>query len=139
MNSDTKVIICVVIATVVVIIGGALYANRNTNQAENHQTAPVDNPERLVGADDPILGAENATVTVVEFGDFQCPACGALHPVLQQVKEDLGDQPVRFVYRQFPLTQIHEYAQLAAEASLAADAQGKFWEYHDLLFEIRPA
>jgi protein-disulfide isomerase len=79
------------------------------------------------------LGPIDAKVTVVEFGDFECPACGALHPLLQQLKANNKDTSVRFVYRHFPLSQ-HPNAQLAAEASVEAAQQGKFWEFHDQLF-----
>lgn len=135
MNTDTKVIIGVIVATVVFIGGGAWYASQKPAATTEGQTLSAEQAARLVHEDDPALGATDAKVTVVEFGDFQCPACGALHSPLKQVKEQYQDQPVRFVFRQFPLTQIHEHALLAAEASLAAGAQGKFWEMHDLLFE----
>lgn len=136
MNSDTKVIIGVIIATALVIGGGAFWASRTPAQGPEANTLSSDQANRLVRDDDPVAGAQqDAQVTVVEFGDFECPACGALHGPLKQVKTELEGQPVRFVYRQFPLTQAHPNAQLAAEASLAAQAQGKFWEYHDVLFE----
>lgn len=136
MTGETKVLIGVLAATVLIILGGAWWAGQR--QAEP-VAVPAADQERLVRADDPVLGPAEAQVTVVEFGDFQCPACGTLHPVLKHVKEQYADQSVRFVYRQFPLSQVHEYAQLAAEASLAAQAQGKFWEYHDRLFENQDA
>lgn len=131
ITTEAKVIIIGLIVTVVIIAGSAFLSGQRSSQGE---VEPVAQPERLARDDDPALGAQDVKVIVVEFGDFQCPACGALHPVLKQVKEVNAEQSVRFVYRQFPLPQ-HEYALLAAEASLAAHAQGKFWEYHDLLFE----
>jgi protein-disulfide isomerase len=81
----------------------------------------------------PAFGPEDAKVTIVEFSDFQCPYCSKAGKVTKQIKEKYGTQ-VRVVFRQFPLS-FHKNARLAAEASLAADAQGKFWEFHDLLFE----
>lgn len=135
MDSDTKVIIGVIIATVLVIGGGAFWASRTPAQAPETTTLSSEQTGRLVHEDDPVFGATDAQVTVVEFGDFQCPACGTLYSPLKQVKEELSERPVRFVFRQFPLTQAHEHAQLAAEASLAAQAQGKFWEMHDAMFE----
>jgi protein-disulfide isomerase len=80
----------------------------------------------------PAFGPANATVTIVEFSDFQCPFCSRAAEVAHKVKEKYGDK-VRFVFRQFPLS-FHQQAHLAAQASLAAHAQGKFWEYHDKLF-----
>jgi predicted DsbA family dithiol-disulfide isomerase len=82
----------------------------------------------------PSKGPANAPVTIVEFSDFECPYCGGLYPTLKQVEKNYPQQ-VRVVYRQFPLTNIHPYAQKAAEASLCANAQKKFWEFHDSMFE----
>ena len=87
--------------------------------------------------DDPSRGEVNAPVTVVEFTDFQCPACAAMHPVLDEVLKSYGNK-VRFVVRDYPLTQ-HEYARKAAEAANAANAQGKFFEYAALLFKNQKA
>jgi protein-disulfide isomerase len=83
---------------------------------------------------DHVLGPATAPVTLVEYGDYECPFCGAAHASLQQVRQVMGDD-LRFVYRHFPLTQIHPHAYQAAEAAEAAGAQGRFWEMHDLLFE----
>ena len=87
--------------------------------------------------DDPARGDVNAPVTIVEFTDFQCPACGAMHPVLEEVLKSFGNK-VRFVVRDFPLNQ-HENARKAAEAADAANAQGKFFEYIALLFQHQKA
>ncbi|MCC6934245.1 MAG: thioredoxin domain-containing protein [Candidatus Yanofskybacteria bacterium] len=89
-----------------------------------------------VGPQDNSKGPQDAPVTLVEYSDFQCPACGAFAPVVEQLLKDpelVGK--VRFVYRNFPLSSIHKNADLAAQAGQAAAAQGKFWEMHDLLFE----
>lgn len=84
---------------------------------------------------DPIKGAGEAKVTIVEFSDFQCPYCARASETTRQILENYQGK-VRIVYKQFPL-QIHEFAQKAAEASLCAHDQGKFWEYHDKLFEAQ--
>lgn len=81
----------------------------------------------------PSKGPAGAPVTIVEFSDFECPFCGGLFPTLKQVEKEYGDK-VRVVYRQFPLTNIHPYAQKAAEASLCANDQKHFWEFHDSMF-----
>jgi protein-disulfide isomerase len=87
---------------------------------------------------DHVLGPKNAAVTLVEYGDFECPYCGRAYGILKELQEDLGPQ-LRLVYRHFPLTTIHPHAEDAALASEAADEQGKFWEMHDLLFENQNA
>jgi protein-disulfide isomerase len=87
-----------------------------------------------VSADDHAEGPADAPVTLVEYGDYQCPYCGAAYPVVKRLQKTLGKK-LRFVFRNFPLTQAHPYALIAAEAAEAAALQGKFWEMHDLLFE----
>jgi protein-disulfide isomerase len=83
---------------------------------------------------DHVLGPPTATVTLLEYGDYQCPFCRAAQGSVEQLLQVMGDE-VRYAYRHFPLTQIHPLAQQAAEASEAAGAQGSFWEMHKLLFE----
>jgi formate-nitrite transporter family protein len=91
-----------------------------------HLTIPVDEKDHREGPDE-------APVTLVEYGDFECPTCKEAYPVVKQIKQELGDQ-VRIVYRHYPLSNIHPHARQAAAAAEAAAVQGKFWEYHDALF-----
>jgi len=100
-------------------------------------TEPAQPVQNISVDDDPSRGDVNAPVTIVEFTDFQCPACAAMHPVLDEVLKSYGNK-VRFVVRDFPLTQ-HQYARKAAEAAAAANAQGKFFEYTALLFKNQKA
>jgi protein-disulfide isomerase len=86
---------------------------------------------------DHIRGSARAAVTLVEYGDFQCPFCGQAFWVLRNVEDRLKSD-LRFVFRNFPIGEIHPLAQIAAEAAEAAGAQGKFWEMHDMLFENQP-
>lgn len=86
-----------------------------------------------VSETDHILGPDNAPVTLVEYGDFECPHCGRAAPVIDGIQRYMAES-MRFVFRHFPLGEAHPHAQHAAEASEAAGAQGKFWEMHHLLF-----
>jgi protein-disulfide isomerase len=79
------------------------------------------------------LGPATAAVTLVEYGDYECPYCGAAYPVTKELRRMLGDD-LQFVYRHFPLSQIHPRAYTAALAAEAAGAQGRFWEMHELLY-----
>jgi protein-disulfide isomerase len=83
-------------------------------------------------------GPKDAPVTLVEFGDFECPHCGRAYYIVKNVQQVMGDR-LRFVFRHFPITSIHPHAQHAAEAAEAAGAQGRFWEMHDILYENQPA
>lgn len=83
---------------------------------------------------DHIQGPRTAKATVIEYSDFQCPACAAYYPIMKGLEQKYGDK-LALVYRYFPLTQIHQNADLASRAGEAAASQGKFWEMHDLLFE----
>jgi protein-disulfide isomerase len=100
---------------------------------------PLTPEQQKAIADDtaPSFGPADAKVTVVEFSDFECPYCSKAAEVVTQIKQTYGDK-VRFVFRQFPLS-FHQNAHAAAQASLAAHAEGKFWEFHDKLFENQRA
>jgi protein-disulfide isomerase len=86
---------------------------------------------------DHVRGPLGAPVTIVEYGDFECPYCGRAEPIVRRLLEDFGD--VRYVWRHLPLTDVHTHAQLAAEAAEAAAAQDAFWPMHDLLLERQDA
>jgi protein-disulfide isomerase len=86
-----------------------------------------------VNESDHILGPQDARVTVVKYGDFECPDCAKSHHVIEKMTRELQED-VRLVYRHFPLVNVHPHALRAAEAAEAAAAQGKFWEMHNLLF-----
>ena len=91
-------------------------------------TVPVD-AER-----DHIQGPADAAVTLLEYGDYQCPYCGAAYPIVKEVQARMGEE-LRFVFRNFPITTSHPNAEQAAEAAESAASQGKFWEMHDTLYE----
>jgi protein-disulfide isomerase len=87
-----------------------------------------------ITAEDHIQGPEDAEVTLVEYGDYECPHCGRAYSIIKRVQKHFG-QRLRFVFRHFPLSEMHPHAESAAEVAEFAGAQGKFWEIHDLLFE----
>jgi protein-disulfide isomerase len=94
-------------------------------------TPPVNERDHVTGPDD-------APVTLVEYGDYECPHCGRAHPVVKAVQRELEGQ-LRFVFRNFPLAEAHPHAVLAAQSAEAAGAQGRFWEMHDMIFEHQDA
>ena len=83
---------------------------------------------------DHIQGLATAAVTLVEYGDYECPYCGAAYPIIKEVQARMGDR-LRFVFRNFPITTSHPHAEQAAEAAEAAAIRDRFWEMHDLLYE----
>jgi protein-disulfide isomerase len=87
---------------------------------------------------DHAVGSPYAPVTLVEYGDYECPHCGAAHPVVNTLQHALGPH-LRFVYRHFPMASMHPHAPKAAEAAEAAGAQGEFWPMHDTIFEHQRA
>jgi protein-disulfide isomerase len=97
----------------------------------SHLTPPV-------GPDDHVQGRADAPLTLVEHGDYECPYCGLAHPIVKSVQRRLGDG-LRFVFRHFPLTQVHPHAEHAAEMAEAAAEQGRFWTMHDLLYSHQDA
>jgi protein-disulfide isomerase len=91
-----------------------------------------------VGDGDHVQGPATAPVTLVEYGDYECPYCGAAYPIVREVQRRLGDR-LRFVFRNFPITTAHPHAEHAAEAAESAGAQGRFWDMHDTLYEHQRA
>jgi protein-disulfide isomerase len=91
-----------------------------------------------ISARDHIRGPRNASVTLVEYGDFECPHCGAAYSMVEAIRSQMADD-LAFAYRHFPLAPIHPHAVQAAEAAEAAGAQSHFWPMHDLLFEHQQA
>ena len=87
-----------------------------------------------VSSADHIQGDDNAIIELVEYGDYQCPHCGRAYPIVKQLQEKLGNQ-LKFVFRNFPLANIHPEATMAAIATEAAALQGRYWEMHDIVFE----
>ncbi len=124
-NSNGK-IIALFILLIVALFAYYFYSKSNnvTNTTE----------EVIISQSDNVRGALDGKVTLVEFGDFQCPACAAYEPIVKKLMES-NKNDLKIVFKHFPLTQIHQNALLAAKASESAGVQGKFWEMHDLIYE----
>ncbi|MFN2533220.1 MAG: thioredoxin domain-containing protein [Pyrinomonadaceae bacterium] len=138
---------------ILVVLGAALGATWYLKQAASQsptiasKPATSDRPAPTTAPAGPIstgaippyvLGPAGAPVTLEEFGDFECPPCGMLHPVLQTMHNEFGDR-VKIVFREFPLVPTHQHALAAAKAAEAAGMQGRFWEMHDMLYENQKA
>jgi protein-disulfide isomerase len=129
MTKESKIIAVVVF---LVIVGAVIFGI--TQPAPTAPSAPVDN-SLLVREGSHMTASKTAKVQIVEFGDYQCPACAAAFPITQKFLADYKNNPdVNFIFRNFPLA-MHQNAQISAEAAEAAAAQGKFWEMHDMLYE----
>lgn len=87
-----------------------------------------------VGASDHVQGDPGAPITLLEYGDYECPYCGAAYPILKKLQAHYGDK-LRFVFRNFPLSDVHPHAMMAAYTAEGSALQGKFWEVHDLIYE----
>jgi protein-disulfide isomerase len=113
----------------------AAEASLQARLSKQHRVVINYQPYRLAfdNANAPTLGKPGAPVTLIEFSDFQCPFCNRFAPTLKLVNEKYGDK-VHIVYRQYPIPSLHPFAMKAAEASLCANEQGKFWQLHDLMF-----
>jgi len=135
MRKEGIILAGIGVITLLIVVGAAFFlsgpATPNTLEGEGK----VNDSALLLGPEQErdVQGSSSAKVTIVEFGDYQCPACGAAHPTLKQVLSEYKDK-VYFVFRNFPLP-MHPNAPLAAQAAYAAGLQGKFWEMHDKLYE----
>lgn len=128
MDKRFTIFMAVLIAGFVGIVWWNSAAKNNTGNG---------NSNGQVQASQHIVGNPESKVTLVEYGDFQCPACYSYEPAVQEVIEKYGDR-IAFQFRHFPLIQIHTNAMAAHKAAEAAGMQGKFWEMHDLLYERQP-
>lgn len=131
-GGNEKVIIWSIVTILVLATVGIIYLG-SRSAGTSHFTATV---APAITTTDWTEGPKDAKVTLIEYGDFQCPACGAYYPVVKQILSAYGDK-ILFVFRNFPLTQVHEDAQIAAQAAEAAGLEGKYWEMHAQLYETQ--
>jgi formate-nitrite transporter family protein len=123
-------ILIIVAVLVAGLIGGAFLLK--SDRTNDSFTAATSSPSPSVEQDRKL--PTNVVVTLEEFGDYQCPPCGELHPTLKKLKQEFGPN-LNFIFRNLPLTAIHKNALAAAQAAEAARMQNRFWEMHDLLYE----
>ena len=140
----------IILAVLGVALGSAWYLTRPVPPAPTTPEQPPTSPggqaspvqQQVVNKGIPgaepahTLGPAGAPVHIEEFGDFECPPCGAFHPILKQMHEEFGDR-IQITFREFPLVPTHQHALAAASAAEAAALQGKFWEMHDMLYETQ--
>lgn len=128
-----KIILWLVIALVIIgsVFGIIKLASKSQVSNSGSDTSAL--TVSAINDNENVKGNKEATTTLIEYSDFQCPACGSYYPILKKISEDMGEQ-VRLAYRHFPLPQ-HKNAKLAATVAEASGKQGKFWEMHDLIFQ----
>ncbi len=138
MSNDVKIFGGMILATILLIVGAVFFLGRGETAKTNSETKPTIVPKSsLVNEDSWKIGSESAKVTLVEYGDFQCPTCKVYEPIVENVIKKYGNK-IQFVYRHFPIVQAHPFAMPSATAAEAAGVQGKFWEYHNKLYKISP-
>lgn len=134
LTTEAKLLIGTGLATLLLLFGGVFFLSGRDKNITKESVKRAD-PAVLGRADANRISTDSARVTVVEFGDFECPACGAAHPVVLRIQEEYSGR-INYIFRHFPLTQ-HNFGQTAAEAAEAAGAQGKFWEMYNKLYETQ--
>lgn len=133
LTQEIKALLAVAVVTLAIIVG-AIFLLTKSSSTTPQSSAPLDE-KILIREDSYKIATESAKVTIVEFGDYQCPACAAVHPNVKQLLQNYAGK-VNYVVRNFPLPQ-HKNALISAEAAEAAGVQGKFWEMHDKLYETQ--
>lgn len=127
----------IIFATICIVVFGGLvvWSGRDNVDVSNIDTNKIQGKATASGGiADHVFGSKTNKVVLVEYGDFQCPACGSAHPTVRKLTEKYKDE-LTFVFRNFPLTQLHPNARAGAGAVEAAGIMGKYWEMHNLLFE----
>ena len=137
---NTRLPIIIILIVLLFALGGGywLYQNQSSRSDSSASPKPTATVETAATTTPTTATPGRSTVTIEEFGDYQCPPCGNVHPSLKKIKAEYGDR-IRFVFHHFPLTKIHANAQPAALAAVAAGFQGRFWEMHDELYSSQEA
>ncbi len=129
LKEQAPLLITIVVTTVILVAGISLLSLTSTDSLSKEAKQEI-----LIRDHSQLFGNKESQIELVEFSDFQCPACAYYFDEIQKVKSKYKDD-IKLVFRHFPLSNIHPFAIPAAEAAEAAGAQGKFWEYHELLFQ----
>jgi protein-disulfide isomerase len=135
-SGTNKATLWFIIGFLVLVVGGVIIAAAYSGSSSSNTATPagfVATTIPAITSTDWTTGDATATVSVVEYGDYECPACGEYNPVVKQLITDYGNR-VLFAFREFPLYSIHPNAGISAQAAEAAGLQGKYWEMHDLLY-----
>lgn len=132
MNQDLKMLVGIGLATIILVVGAVVLLSGSSKPSTSSQQPQKVDEKLLVRPDSHKISTDSAKVSVVEFADFQCPACGVAYPITKKVLEDYKGK-INYVFRHFPLPQ-HQNGMKAAIATEAAGEQGKFWEMYDVLF-----
>lgn len=136
MSTDAKIIAGVALSTVIIVVVAAFTVGKNSSKpipAVEHRTLNAEESKVLLRSDSHVIKASNSKVTVVEFGDFQCPACGIAYTILKKVEKDYNGR-VNFAFRNFPIS-AHKNGYISSLAAEAAGGQGKYWQMFDKLYE----
>jgi len=136
MSNEAKILTGIGIVTLAIVVGAAfLFGGKSSPNTSTPTKISEEQSKILIHEDSHTKGAKDVKVTLVEFGDFQCPACAVSYPIVEQILKDY-DGKIKFVFREFPLpANVHPNSQIAAEAAEAAGAQGKFFEMYKALYE----
>lgn len=132
MSTEIKILTGISLATIAIVIGAAFFFG-GTQGPKEEKKLTKEELQKLVTKDSHRIGDKKAPISIVEFGDYQCPACGAAHSVVNKILKEYQGK-ISYVFRHFPLSQ-HQNAEVAAEAAESAGAQGKFFEMHNLLYD----
>jgi len=131
-NTTAWFIVGFLVLLVVGVVVAGIYSSGSSPSSTSAGFVATTAPP--ITSSDWTMGSATATVSLIEYGDFQCPACGEYYPIVKQLLSEYGNK-IYFVFRNFPLYTIHPDAGIAAQAAEAAGLQGKYWEMHDLLYE----
>jgi len=133
MSTETKAFIGIGLVTIIIVVGAAFFVGGKSSPDKESPKLTAEQTKMLIRSTSHKTTDTDTKVTIVEFGDFQCPACGAAHPIVAKLLEDYKGK-ITFVFREFPLP-MHPNGKIAAEAAEAAGSQGKFFQMHDKLYD----